>query len=208
GRAAVNASRTQCLGPDGPDYTPAPGPRRERLHSGRGPRRGAAPAGPPRACSPIPAGSRHAAYSRAAARAPGPRMQETDPRSAPAALPPLRNRTFDEIAVGDRASLQRTLTAEDIQLFAVMSGDFNPTHVDHEFAASSDLSGVIAHGMWGAALISALLGTRLPGPGTLYLGQTLKFRAPVRIGDTLDVTVTVTARDPSSHRLTLRCTCV
>lgn len=125
-----------------------------------------------------------------------------------AALPPLRNRTFDEIAVGDSASLQRTLTAEDIQLFAVMSGDFNPTHVDAAFAASTDLNDVIAHGMWGGALISGLLGTRLPGPGTLYESQTLAFVAPVRIGDTLTVTATVTARDEASRGVTLRCTCV
>ena len=77
----------------------------------------------------------------------------------------LRNRTFDEIAVGDRASIERTLTAADIQLFAAMSGDINPQHIDAEFAASTRFHGVIAHGMWGAALISAVLGTRLPGPG-------------------------------------------
>jgi acyl dehydratase len=78
----------------------------------------------------------------------------------------LRNRTFDEIAVGDSASIERTLTASDIQLFAAMSGDINPTHVDAEFADSTRFHGVVAHGMWGAALISAVLGTRLPGPGT------------------------------------------
>jgi len=125
-----------------------------------------------------------------------------------AALPPLRNRTFDEIAVGDSASVERTLTAEDIQLFAVMSGDANPTHVDPAFAASTGLDDVIAHGMWGGALISGLLGTRLPGPGTLYESQTLQFLAPVRIGDTLTVTATVTARDEATRRVSLRCTCV
>src|SRR5690606_28120507 len=104
--------------------------------------------------------------------------------------------------------LERSLTAEDIQLYAVMSGDVNPTHVDHEYASSSRYSGVIAHGMWGASLISALLGTRLPGPGTHYLGQTLEFLEPVRIGDTLTVTVTVTARDPSTQQVTLHCRCV
>lgn len=133
-------------------------------------------------------------------------MQDGTP-TAPS-LPPLRNRTFDEIAVGDSASLERSLTAEDIQLYAVMSGDVNPTHVDHEYASSSRYSGVIAHGMWGASLISALLGTRLPGPGTHYLGQTLEFLEPVRIGDTLTVTVTVTARDPSTQQVTLHCRCV
>lgn len=124
------------------------------------------------------------------------------------ALPPLRNRTFDEIAIGDSASIERTLTAEDIQLFAVMSGDINPTHVDPDFAATTGLDDVIAHGMWGGALISGLLGTRLPGPGTLYESQTLEFLAPVRIGDTLTVTATVTARDAATRRVTLRCTCV
>ncbi len=120
----------------------------------------------------------------------------------------IRNRTFDEIAVGDSASIERTLTLEDIQLFALMSGDMNPQHLDAEFAASTRFHGLIAHGMWGAALISAVLGTRLPGPGTVYLGQTLKFRAPVRIGDTLVISVTVTARDSERHTLTLACGCV
>jgi phosphate acetyltransferase/phosphate butyryltransferase len=120
----------------------------------------------------------------------------------------IRNRTFDEIAVGDHASIQRTLSAADIQLFAAMSGDVNPTHIDPEFAASTRFHGVIAHGMWGAALISAVLGMRLPGPGTIYLGQTLKFQTPVRVGDVLTVTVTVTTRDETNHRLTLDCTCI
>ena len=120
----------------------------------------------------------------------------------------LRNRTFDEIAVGDHASIQRTLTAADIQLFAAMSGDMNPQHLDPEFAASTPSHGVIAHGMWGAALISAVLGTRLPGPGTVYLGQTLKFRSTIRVGDTLTITVTVIARDETKHSVVLACTCV
>jgi phosphate acetyltransferase/phosphate butyryltransferase len=119
----------------------------------------------------------------------------------------LRNRTFDEIAVGDRASIQRTLTASDIQLFAAMSGDINPQHIDAEFAASTRFQGVIAHGMWGAALISAVLGTRLPGPGTIYVGQTLKFHAPVRVGDTLTISVAVASRDAAKHRLVLDCNC-
>src|SRR6476620_3056254 len=91
----------------------------------------------------------------------------------------LRNRTFDEIVLGEQATIQRTLTAADIQLFAAMSGDINPQHIDAEFAASTRFQGVIAHGMWGGALISAVLGTRLPGPGTVYLGQTLEFHGPV-----------------------------
>jgi phosphotransacetylase/acyl dehydratase len=119
----------------------------------------------------------------------------------------LRNRTFDEIAVGDRASIERTLTASDIQLFAAMSGDINPQHIDPQFAESTRFHGVIAHGMWGAALISAVLGTRLPGPGTIYAGQTLKFHLPVRVGDTLTISVVVAQRDPAKHRLVLDCLC-
>src|SRR5690349_18613995 len=103
----------------------------------------------------------------------------------------IRNRVFDEIALGDEAGLERTLTAADIQLFAALSGDVNPQHMDAAFAASTRFHGVIAHGMWSAALISAVLGTRLPGPGTIYLGQTLSFLAPVHIGDTLKVGVKV-----------------
>ena len=91
----------------------------------------------------------------------------------------IENRTFDEIKVGDSASLVRTLTPDDIKLFAVMSGDVNPAHVDEEYARSDMFHKIIAHGMWGGALISTLLGTRLPGPGTVYLGQTLTFQRPV-----------------------------
>ena len=120
----------------------------------------------------------------------------------------LRNRTFDELAIGDSASMQRQLTQQDIQLFAVMSGDINPAHLDADYAAATQFQGVIAHGMWGGALISAVLGTRLPGPGTVYLGQTLKFRAPVRVGDQVNVTVTVSAKDEAKRRVTLACSCV
>ena len=119
----------------------------------------------------------------------------------------IRNRTFDEIAVGDRATIERTLTAADIQLFAAMSGDVNPHHIDAEFAASTRYHGVIAHGMWGAALISAVLGTRLPGPGTVYVGQTLHFHVPVRVGDTLKISVTVTSRDATKRHVVLDCNC-
>ncbi len=119
----------------------------------------------------------------------------------------IRNRTFDEIAVGESACIERTLTVADIQLFAVLSGDVNPQHLDAEFAATTRFHGVIAHGMWGGALISAVLGTRLPGPGTIYLGQTLSFLRPVRVGDTLLIKVTVTARDEARKQLTLACDC-
>jgi phosphotransacetylase/acyl dehydratase len=130
------------------------------------------------------------------------------PLPAPASLQLLRNHTFDELAVGDSASIERQLTADDIQLFAIMSGDVNPAHLDAEYAAASQFHGVIAHGMWGGALISSVLGTRLPGPGTVYLAQTLKFRAPVRVGDRITVSVSVIAKDAAKHRVTLACRCV
>src|SRR5262245_11200307 len=97
----------------------------------------------------------------------------------------IENQTFDEIVIGATASLTRTLTWDDIRLFAVMSGDVNPAHVDAEFAESDFFHKIIAHGMWGASLISTLLGTKLPGPGTIYLGQTLRFKRPVILGDTV-----------------------
>ena len=120
----------------------------------------------------------------------------------------IRNRTFGEIAIGDTASIERTLTAADIQLYAAMSGDIAAASPDAGLAASTAWEGVAAHGMWAASLISAVLGTRLPGPGTTYLTQTLDFAAPVRVGDTLTVTVTVTARDEQTGHLALDCVCV
>ena len=119
----------------------------------------------------------------------------------------IENQIFDEITVGATASLIRTLTWDDIRLFAVMSGDVNPAHVDTEFAESDFFHKIIAHGMWGGALISTLLGTKLPGPGTIYLGQTLRFKRPVTLGDTITVTVTVTAKDAERHRITFECRC-
>jgi phosphotransacetylase/acyl dehydratase len=119
----------------------------------------------------------------------------------------IENRTFDEIRVGDSASLERRLTLQDIKLFAVMSGDVNPAHVDEEYAKSSRFHEVIAHGLWGGALISTVLGTQLPGPGTIYLNQSLSFRRPVGLGDLVVVTVTVKQKDPEQHRLVLDCRC-
>ena len=120
----------------------------------------------------------------------------------------IENRTFDEIGVGETATLARTLSREDIELFAVMSGDVNPAHVDEEYAHSDTFHKIIAHGMWGASLISTLLGTKLPGPGTIYLEQTLRFRRPVSIGETITVSVTAAAKDPERHRISFDCACV
>ena len=120
----------------------------------------------------------------------------------------IENRTYDEIKIGDTAELTRTLKAEDIELFAVMSGDVNPAHVDKEYASSDMFHHVIAHGMWGGALISAVLGTELPGPGTIYLNQNFSFRAPVGVGDTVTIKVTVAEKIAKHHHVTLDCMCV
>jgi phosphotransacetylase/acyl dehydratase len=120
----------------------------------------------------------------------------------------IENKTFDEIKVGDTAELKRTLRKQDIELFAVMSGDVNPAHIDADYAKSDLFHHVIAHGMWGGALISAVLGTELPGPGTIYLNQTLSFRRPVGLGDTVTVRVKVREKIPERKRVILDCECV
>ena len=117
----------------------------------------------------------------------------------------IENRTFAELQVGDSASLARTLTYKDIELFAIMSGDVNPAHVDEQFAKSDMFHRIIAHGMWGGALISTVLGTQLPGPGAIYLGQSLKFRRPVSLGDTITVTVRVASKSEEKSRVILDC---
>jgi acyl dehydratase len=120
----------------------------------------------------------------------------------------IENQTFDEIAIGATASLTRTLTWDDIRLFAVMSGDINPAHLDPAFAESDSFHKIIAHGMWGGALISTVLGTKLPGPGTIYLGQTLRFKRPAALGDTITVTATAVDKDVERRRITFDCQCV
>jgi len=120
----------------------------------------------------------------------------------------IQNRVFNELKVGDSASIQRTLTVKDIELFSIMSGDVNPAHVDAEYAKDDMFHKIIAQGMWGAALISTVLGTELPGPGTIYLDQTLKFSAPVVPGDTITVMVTVTEKKPDKFIVNLECKCI
>jgi phosphate acetyltransferase len=119
----------------------------------------------------------------------------------------IENRTYDEIQVGDSVSLTRTLRPEDIRVFAVMSGDVNPAHVDSEYAGSSMFHEVIAHGMWGGALISTVLGTQFPGPGTTYIDQTLHFSRPLGIGDTITVTLTAKRKFEHNHHILFECTC-
>ena len=123
------------------------------------------------------------------------------------ALEHIENRTYDEIKVGDSATLVRTLRPDDIQMFAIMSGDMNPTHVDPEYAKSSSFREVVAHGMWGGVLISNVLGTQFPGPGTVYVDQTLHFERAVRVGDTLTVKVTCQRKFDHNHHILFDCLC-
>ena len=120
----------------------------------------------------------------------------------------IENRTFDEIKAGDSASIIRTLTEADIELFAVVSGDVNPAHLDPVYAKTDLFHRVVAHGMWGGGLISAVLGTKLPGPGTVYLSQSLRFLAPIGVGDTITTTVTAREKQIERHRITFDCRCV
>ena len=120
----------------------------------------------------------------------------------------LENYPYDEIDVGDSAYIQRTLTMADIQAFAAVSGDTNPAHMDPEYANDTLFHGVIGHGMWGGSLISTVLGTVFPGPGTIYLEQNLRFSRPVRVGDSLTVTVTCSAKHDDKKAIDLECTLV
>ena len=117
----------------------------------------------------------------------------------------IHNITYDELRVGQRAQTSRTLTLDDIKAFALVSGDVNPAHVDPEYAESTRFHGVIAHGMWAGALISSLLGNEFPGPGTVYLAQTLRFKRPVRVGDTLTVMLEVLEKIDSTQDVRIQC---
>ena len=114
---------------------------------------------------------------------------------------------FEDLALGQSASFAKTITEADILLFSAVSGDTNPVHINAEAAAASMFKERIAHGMLSASLISTVLGTRLPGPGTIYLSQNLKFKAPVRIGETVTATATITALDSARKRATLSTIC-
>jgi 3-hydroxybutyryl-CoA dehydratase len=119
----------------------------------------------------------------------------------------LRTLYFEDLSVGMTERLSKTISASDVVGFAEVTGDRNPIHLSEHFAAKTRFGTRIAHGLYTASLISAVLGTRLPGPGAIYISQTLNFRAPVKIGDTVDVIVTVTELIPERRRARLRCTC-
>lgn len=114
--------------------------------------------------------------------------------------------TYDELTVGDAAEMAKTVTETDIALFAGVTGDFNPVHIDAVAAEQSMFRGRIAHGMLSAGFISAVLGMRLPGPGSIYLSQTLRFTKPVRIGDTVTARVEVVEL-MAKRRVRLATTC-
>lgn len=117
----------------------------------------------------------------------------------------LSNYTFDEITIGQTASYSKLVQEQDVQLFAAVSGDVNPVHLDAEFAAGTMFKERIAHGMLTGAVISAAIAMELPGPGTIYLGQTLRFRLPVKIGDEIRVDLEVTALREDRQFVTLDC---
>jgi len=116
----------------------------------------------------------------------------------------LENLTYDELHEGDTATFTRTLSERELVLFAAVSGDVNPVHLDPEFAANSIFGERIAHGMWSGSLISAALATVMPGPGTIYLEQSLSFKRPVKLDDTLTVNLTVSSKDPK-NRVVFKC---
>jgi 3-hydroxybutyryl-CoA dehydratase len=114
---------------------------------------------------------------------------------------------FEDLSVGQKASFGKTITEADIVLFAAVTGDTNPMHLNAEYAKDSIFGERIAHGMLAAGLITKVMGTQLPGPGTIYLSQSLRFRKPVRIGDTVTATVEITALNAEKHRATLTTVC-
>lgn len=114
---------------------------------------------------------------------------------------------FEDLSVGQSASLAKTITEADILLYAAVSMDTNPLHLDAEAAKQGPFGERIAHGMLAAGLISGVLGTKLPGPGAVYLRQSLRFAAPVKIGQTVRATVEVTELKPEKKRATLRTVC-
>ena len=119
----------------------------------------------------------------------------------------MQGYSIDTLEVGTSESLAKTITDADIVLFAGISCDTNPVHVDDEYAAGTRFGGRIAHGMLSASLISAAIANKLPGPGTIYLGQSLRFLAPVRPGDTVKATVTVKEINSEKRRATLSTVC-
>jgi 3-hydroxybutyryl-CoA dehydratase len=119
----------------------------------------------------------------------------------------LHGHYLEELEVGMTAIHSKTVTEADVVLFAGISGDINPVHLDNDYARDTMFKGRIAHGMLTASFISTVLGTKLPGPGCIYISQNLQFRAPVRIGDTVRARVTITSVDRKRGRVALETKC-
>lgn len=120
----------------------------------------------------------------------------------------MKGKTINEINIGDKASFQKTITETDVYLYAGITGDINPAHINEQVAKEGIFKERIAHGMLTAGLISAVLGVQLPGPGSIYLSQDLKFTAPVRFGDTIEARVEVVEVIKDKNRVKLSTTCV
>ena len=120
----------------------------------------------------------------------------------------LSNFSYDEITIGQTASYSKQINEEDVQLFAAVSGDVNPVHLDAEFAATTQFGERIAHGALTGAAVSAAIAMELPGPGTIYLSQSLRFRLPVKLGDTITIQLEVTEKRDDKKFVTLQCTAV
>ena len=122
-------------------------------------------------------------------------------------LPETQTLHFEDLSLGMRESYSKHVKASDVVGFAELSGDRNPLHLSEHFAAKTPFGGRIAHGLYTASLISAVIGTRLPGPGAIYISQTLRFLAPVRIGDTVEAIVEVVELSERGNRAKLACQC-
>jgi 3-hydroxybutyryl-CoA dehydratase len=120
-------------------------------------------------------------------------------------MPKISNYTYDEITIGQTATYSKLIEERDVQLFAAVSGDVNPVHLDAAFAATTQFKSCIAHGMLSGAIISAAIAMELPGPGTIYLGQSLRFRLPVKLGDTITVNLKVIEKIDKRKFVTLDC---
>lgn len=118
----------------------------------------------------------------------------------------IRELTYEEIEIGDSAAFSKTIAEIDIYQFAGITGDFNPMHVDKEYAGTTFFKERIAHGMLTASFISTVLGMKLPGPNTIYLEQTVRFLAPVKIGDTICARVEVIEKIDAKKQIRLRTT--
>ena len=126
---------------------------------------------------------------------------------APCRVRSFQTLYFDDLALGMRATIQKTVENEDVIGFAELSGDHNPIHLSEHFARKTRFGGRIVHGLYTASLISGVIGMRLPGPGAVYISQTLNFLGPVKIGDVVDVSVEVVELTEKSRRVRLQCEC-